>query len=216
MATIIEKFFGSEKAANKLREFDENLRIAVDDIKKLEQDWHEKVKEVNGFLGGWNAKPENLKILKNHIRVIEEITINEQEEIKQEIKVNLKIAEITERLLVKIRNSDDPDKKEKLKVLIRINRLTSPDFLPQNFYQKLSLILNNQAKNWKQLIEVLKKQVHFINIYASEDIGVIHFNMHILIDCLKEEEKILLEILSSDERSIHKIKITQRNQKNTK
>ena len=50
MANIIKKLFGSEEKATELGQLDEELKKAIEDIKKLEEDWHEKVVQVKEFL----------------------------------------------------------------------------------------------------------------------------------------------------------------------
>ena len=90
MTNIIQKLFGDENMADEIAQLDEQLRIAIEDIKKLEEDWHRKVEQVNGFIKNWDKK-WNLIKLKENIRVIEEIERDEKEVVTEEKKSVLKI-----------------------------------------------------------------------------------------------------------------------------
>lgn len=191
MSKILVKLFGSRKKADSLSELHNDLKEAIENLEDLEQNWHNKVKEVNNFLGGWNVESEDLQKIKKHINVVEEILEISQEKLESETKINFRIAEITESLIIKIRNSDVPDKLLKLRFLDKVSRTVNPNIEDDGAYSNLFVLFKRQAKHWRDLKNVLQKEIHFINVYSQEDIGLIRFNIHQFIEYLKEEGRIL-------------------------
>lgn len=47
MSKIIERLFGSEEEVRELQQLHEELGIAIEDIKRLEEDWKEKARQIN-------------------------------------------------------------------------------------------------------------------------------------------------------------------------
>ena len=183
MNNIIKRFFGSEETANQLQELDEELKEAIEDIKKLEEDWKEKVKLIRSFINTWNSG--HLEELREHIRVVQELDIKEEEKIVKERKAILKIKIV----LGKLMNSENNVRHVELLKRLSVN-------LNQNIYNKnpilkFILFLNYEFNNWKKLEENLQKQLNFINTYYNQDIGVVYFHIKELIGLIKEEGKIL-------------------------
>ena len=99
MSKIIERLFGNEENATELQKFSQDLEIAINDIKKLEDDWKEKVRLVKDFVSKWDSVL-NLEGLKSNIRIIVEIENKEKgtfdEELKYVLKLKIIIKNITE------------------------------------------------------------------------------------------------------------------------
>ncbi|MBI2652415.1 hypothetical protein HYX00_03020 [Candidatus Woesearchaeota archaeon] len=167
MAKILEKFFESEQTASTLQTLDEELRVAIEDIKKLEEDWQAKVSHVQLFLREGNTD-WNIRKLKEHIRVVRDIDVQEKEEIGREKRAVLKIRDIASRVL---KETTDPNSKRILYELL--NRL------------------DHGRDDWTRLEKCLQNQLDFINTYTNQDIGVLHYNIRKFIAYLKEEGYLL-------------------------
>ena len=161
MPNIIQKLFGSGKNIDELTKLDENLRIALEDLKNLENDWREKVRIIKEFTDDYE-KEFDLQRLKNYIRVVREIEIKYFGELKQ----------------------------ERVSVLYIRHVVLSRNFSLAN-YARIKHIFEQQEKLWNQLEEVLKKQLEFIGKNTEEDIGVVKYKINEFIDLLREEAKLL-------------------------
>ena len=195
MSNIIGKLFQSEKNSDMLGKLNDELKVAIEDFRALEVNWNNKVKEIHGFLNGWNVQSKDLLNLKKHITIVEKISLQSQDAIDDEIRVCFKISEIIEKVIILIRNSDDTEKSAKLRLLGRISRAASTRDENKGTYSTFAAfvqqLFKSQTGHWRALKEVLQKQLHFIDVYSNEDVGVVRFNLDKFIGYLKDEGRLL-------------------------
>src|SRR3989338_2571790 len=68
---VLRKVFGKEETIAELSALDEELKQFIEDARRLEEDWHEKVKHVREFLQTWDKG--DFRKLKEHIRIIRKV-----------------------------------------------------------------------------------------------------------------------------------------------
>ena len=161
MTNIVQRFFGSEDVANELAQLHEKLRDAVEDVKKLEEDWKEKVRLTQEFLRNWN-KAWDLKKLKNNIRVIRSLGSEEQREFREEKEA-----------------------------LLYVRHIILKAEIPIAAYTRINNIFKKEESVWNQLERLLQEQIRFIDTYSGQDIGVVQFHIKEFIALLREEGKFL-------------------------
>ena len=104
MPDVIRKFFGSEEIADELKILDKELEGAINSVRELKEDWGKKAEHVNAFLKDWTSTSWSIRKLKEHIKVVEELDIDEEEKIVTETKSVLKIRKIIADLVSKTEN----------------------------------------------------------------------------------------------------------------
>jgi len=172
MPSLMEKFFGSEDEASKLQELDEELNMCIEDIKKLEDDWHQKVNIVKEFIQNWNGKNWDVDKLRNHIRLIEKTVSEEKAYVKEEEKYSSKIRKRVLELTEILRENQG-----KISDFARLRTIYSNVFSQFNApTDKIALELEN----------VLKRQLDFIEVNSKQDIGVFHYHISEFLKLLIE------------------------------
>ena len=82
MVNIIQKLFGNEDIVSSFKELDSELKRALINFRRLEDDWKAKVRLVNNYFKEWDRTGSfrDLKDIRKHIRLIEELEIEEEKE----------------------------------------------------------------------------------------------------------------------------------------
>ena len=161
MTKIIEKLFGSEEGANELQQLHVELRIAIDNLKKLEQDWHSKVRIVQQFLQKWNSD-WNLNRLRQHIKVLKDIE-----------------------------NRDVRGLDAFRGTVLHIEHAMANESIPEEARRSIREIFLREEETLKELKSSIQWQLYFIEYNVNKDIGLVRFNIKSLINALKKEGELL-------------------------
>ncbi len=161
MADIIKKLFGSEENASELQQLHEELRIAIDNLRKLEQDWHEKVRIIQQFLRDWNGKLD-LNKLNERIRILK------------------KIEESQRRGFGVFGQS-----------ILHLEHIMQNNEVPESIRIAVKEIFMREEETWKSLKSNIQWQLYFIEENMNKDIGVVRFYIKNFIKHLKEEGVLL-------------------------